>query len=98
MSVLYLFLLADLLCSALAVPILLGLFHKDITGNKALAAGLIGLAAGVPFFPLPDFSSWSGLPANMLISFLTALGVSTMLALICAAWDKAGNQKRAGVR
>jgi len=87
-SVLYLFLLADLLCSALAFPLLFGLFNRYLTGPKALISGIIGLAAGAPFFPKPDFSSWSGLPANMLVAFSLALGISVVFTCLSALWDR----------
>ena len=81
-SVLYLFLLADLICSAFAFPLLYGLFNRTIRGGQALLAGGTGIAVGAPFFPKPDFSSWSGLPADMFISFLSALAVSVALSLL----------------
>jgi Na+/proline symporter len=87
-SVLYLFLLADLICSAFAFPLLYGLFQRELTGRKALIAGCFGLATGAPFFPLPSFASWSGLPADMFISFLTALGVSALLSILFGIWDR----------
>ena len=81
-SVLYLFLLADLICSAFAFPLLYGLFNKKIKGFQALIAGAVGIALGAPFFPLPNFMSWSGLPADMFISFLTALISSVLLSIL----------------
>ena len=81
-SVLYLFLLADLVCSAFAFPLLYGLFNKDISGAKALFAGFAGIAAGAPFFPGSDFNSWSGLPADMFVSFLLALSIASVLSIL----------------
>ena len=81
-SVLYLFLLANLICSAFAFPLLYGLFNRKIGGGQALAAGGAGIVTGGLFFPRPDFSSWSGLPADMFISFLTALVLSAVLAVL----------------
>ena len=81
-SVLYLFLLADLICSAFAFPLLFGLFNNKISGSQALIAGFIGIILGALFFPKPDFSSWSGLPADMFISFLGALIVSAALSIV----------------
>ncbi len=81
-SVLYLFLVANLISSAFAFPLLFGLFNSSIKGRGAMTAGFSGLILGAPFFPAPDFTSWSGLPAEMLIAYLTALAVSTLLSLI----------------
>ncbi len=53
LSVLYLFLLADLLCAAAAFPVFLGLYSRRHDGVDALVATLAGLAAGLWMFPRP---------------------------------------------
>ena len=86
-SVLYLFLIADLLCAAFAFPLVFGLFNKKLTGPQAMISGSIGLILGAPFFPLADYSSsWSGLPPDMLTSFLVALLASTVISLLLTAF------------
>jgi Na+/proline symporter len=52
-SVLALFLFADLLGAAVAVPFVAGLFSDRLTGTGALASGAVGLAVGGTFFPFP---------------------------------------------
>jgi len=66
-SVLYLFLLADLLCSAVAFPTFYGLFSRRHDGFTATIASLCGLAAGLLLFPAPGDK-----PEFLLESFLLA--------------------------
>lgn len=81
-SVLYLFLIADLICSSVMFPTLFGLYASHITGIQAIIASAAGLIAGALFFPTPGFTSWSGLPANMLYSFSIALVLSALLSVL----------------
>lgn len=84
-SVLYLFLLADLLCAGAVFPLLLGLYSRRIGGANALVSSLVGIGVGALFFPRPDFSPlMAGLPGggDLLISFGGALLVSAMLSLL----------------
>jgi hypothetical protein len=55
-SVLYLFLLADLLCCACVYVIFKGLYQKKINPCRSLALIMIGLCLGLLFFPSIDFS------------------------------------------
>lgn len=66
-SVLYLFLLADLLCAAAAIPVFYGLFSTRHNGFDATAATLGGLVAGLALFPMPGEP-----PTYLLESFLLA--------------------------
>jgi SSS family solute:Na+ symporter len=91
-SVLRLFLLADLLGAALAVPLLHGLYSRQATGLSALAGGLAGVAVGVVFFPNPLVRGvltavFGGLlPApRFLYAFLGAAGTSSTVAFAVAA-------------
>lgn len=52
-SVLALFLFADLLGAAVAVPFVYGLFSDRLTGTGALVSSIVGLAVGAAFFPFP---------------------------------------------
>ena len=76
-DVLYLFLLADLLCSAAAFPVFFGLFCRRYDGRGAFVAALAGLAAGLGQFPAPH-----GAADYLLESFLLAALVPVAVSLI----------------
>jgi Na+/proline symporter len=89
MSVLRLFLTADLLAAATFVPLLAGLYSERLTGRGALAASVSGLVVGVAYFPtlrgLLTTVGIGGLPApSFFVSFLTAAGVSAGLTAVAA--------------
>lgn len=67
-SVLYLFLLADLVCTAAAFPIFLGMFTRYHDGRSASVGIIAGLLAGGWFFPAPGGST-----DTLLEAFLVAL-------------------------
>ncbi len=54
-SILYLFLLADLLCCAAVITIFYGFFRKEIEFKLARLSILLGLICGFLFFPSIDF-------------------------------------------
>lgn len=86
-SVLYLFLVADLVAAAVLVPVFLGLFAGRYRGPEAVGCGVAGLLLGALFFPRPDMASaWTSLPGagSLMVSFLVAAGSSAGLALL--AW------------
>ena len=56
LSILYLFLLADLLCCAAVFTIFYGFYQKKFKEKNAMASILLGLFLGLLFFPSPDFS------------------------------------------
>lgn len=56
LSVLYLFLLADLLCCACVYVIFKGFYQKKIYPNRSFILIMIGLFLGLLFFPSIDFS------------------------------------------
>ena len=56
-SILYLFLLADLLCSAAVVTIFYGFFNKKINSNLAFLSIICGLLFGLLFFPSQNFQT-----------------------------------------
>ncbi|HSM82357.1 MAG TPA: Na+/proline symporter [Nodosilinea sp.] len=84
-NVLYLFLLADLVCAGALFPVLFGLYSRRLTGTMAFWSAVAAIAAGALFFPRPDFSPWNGLPfaGDLLVSFAAPIVVST---LICLVW------------
>jgi len=55
-SVLYLFLLADLLCCAFVVTVFYSFYNKLLNEKTAYFSILIGLTLGLLLFPSPDFS------------------------------------------
>ncbi|MEX2430346.1 MAG: hypothetical protein WD645_00325 [Dehalococcoidia bacterium] len=101
-SVLYLFLIADLVCAGAVAPVFAGLFLKRLSGTGAAVSVIVGILAGALFFPLPSLAGWwtfepltnlwhilaSG---NLLGSFLVALVVSSALT---AAFTIAGSRSR----
>ena len=71
---LYLFLLADLLCAAAAFPVFLGLYSRRHDGLDATLATVGGLVAGLMMFPKPG-----GALDTLLESFLLAALVPVLL-------------------
>jgi Na+/proline symporter len=100
-SVLYLLLIADLVCAASVFPVFYGLYNRQLTGRAALASCIFGIAAGVLFFPKSDFTPWLEFPrwlaflqggeGDFLVSFATALGVSVAIAV---AWSALASRQR----
>ena len=56
LSILYLFLLADLFCCAAVLSIFYGFYSKSFKEKKAYVSIVIGLIGGILLFPSPDFS------------------------------------------
>ncbi len=92
-SVLYLFLIADMVCAAVAFPVFYGLYSDRHDGRTAILAGVAGLIAGAAVFPDPGFGGESLLssfllpdlvPASLLGSFLLAGLVPVAVSLILA--------------
>ncbi len=83
-SVLYLFLVADLVCAGAVVPLFAGLYTPHLRGPDAACSAVLGIAAGALFFAAPDHSPLlPGLPGagSFLVSFGLALAISTALTL-----------------
>jgi Na+/proline symporter len=78
-SVLYLFLLADLVCAAALVPTFLGMYSTKLSGRAASWATVFGVLAGFVFFPDPGFQR-----GRLSLAFLAALGVSAAVSLVAA--------------
>jgi len=79
-SVLYLFLVADLVCAAAAFPTFFGMFAQKYSGKTALLSSLAGIVAGAFIFPDPSYSRGS-----LLWSFVVALAVPCVLSLLFQA-------------
>tara|TARA_A100001037_G_scaffold285874_1_gene293678 strand:+ start:29185 stop:30669 length:1485 start_codon:yes stop_codon:yes gene_type:complete len=96
-SVLYLFLIADLICCSAVIPVFFGLYSKKITDKHATISFITGLLIGTIFFPtaspgysttwLPD-SIQIPLSGKMLVSFSVALVISGISCLILSAQNK----------
>lgn len=86
-NVLYLFLLADLVCAGAFVPIIVGLYSRRLTGMTAFWSAVVGIAAGALFFPKPDFTAWLNIPfgGDLLVSFIAPLMVSAVVIFISRA-------------
>ena len=56
LSILYLFLLADLLCCAAVLSVFYGIYNKKFSEKKVYLSILFGLTVGLLFFPSIDFS------------------------------------------
>ena len=87
-SILYLFLLADLLCCAAVITIFYGFFNKKINSKLAAYSIICGLISGLLFFPSQNFQS-SILVGNLIsienFSFLiktNLLFISFVISLI----------------
>ena len=80
-SILYLFLLADLLCCAAVITIFYGFFNKKINTKLASYTIFIGLFSGLLFFPSQNFQS-SILVGNLIsIEYFTSLITTNLLFL-----------------
>ena len=56
LSILYLFLLADLLCCAAVLTVFYSFYNKKLSEKNAYVSIIIGLLVGLLLFPSPDFS------------------------------------------
>ncbi len=74
-SVLYLFLLADLLCCAFVLTVFYSFYNKKLDEKTAYLSIIVGLIAGFLLFPMPDFSKsllvGMILPVDVFPSFMS---------------------------
>jgi len=77
-SILYLFLLADLLCCAAVFTVFYGFYQKEFNERNAMISILIGLFLGLLLFPNPDFSK-SMLVGTLLVFDLFPQVISSSL-------------------
>lgn len=82
-SVLYLFLVADLVCAAAVFPVFYGLYSRRIGQPAVVVSMVVGVVVGALFFPTSNFGAWNSIPLSgkALVSFGAALGASTALAV-----------------
>ena len=83
-SILYLFLLADLLCSASVVTIFYGFFNRKINSNLAFLSIICGLLFGLLFFPSQNFQT-SILVGNLISLDAFSIFIKTNLLFISFA-------------
>ena len=83
-SILYLFLLADLLCSAAVVTIFYGFFNRKINSNLAFLSIICGLLFGLLFFPSQNFQT-SILVGNLISLDAFSTFIKTNLLFISFA-------------
>ncbi|NYT65103.1 sodium:solute symporter family protein [Alcaligenaceae bacterium] len=83
-SVLYLFLLADLFCSAATFPVFFGLFSRRYNGLTAVVSTLSGLVAGIAMFPAPG-AKLDYLLESFLLAALVPVAVSALMLLCMPA-------------
>ena len=104
-SVLYLFLIADLVCAGAMVPAFAGMWSRRLSGTGAAVAALAGIGSGALFFPtrsLAGWWTWDGLTSvwhilasgNLLASFLLAVVVSSAVtgAFVLAARQRGSEE------
>ena len=82
-SVLYLFLVADLVCVGAAFPVFYGMYAKRLSGKGALLASIAGIIIGAYFFPNPGFTR-----GNLFWSFLAALIASSIFSVFLGLFGK----------
>ena len=80
-SILYLFLLADLLCCAAVITIFYGFFNKKINSKLAAYSIISGLLIGLLFFPSQNFQN-SILIGNLIIADNIPIFIKTNLLFI----------------
>ncbi len=80
-SILYLFLLADLLCCAAVVTIFYGFFNRKINSKLAACSIISGLILGLLFFPSQNFES-SILVGNIISADYFSLFIKSNLLFI----------------
>ena len=56
LSILYLFLLADLFCCAAVLTVFYSFYSKSLNEKNSYISIIIGLVAGILLFPSPDFT------------------------------------------
>lgn len=80
-SILYLFLLADLLCCAAAFPVFFGFYSARYQSYNAVFSTLGGLVAGLLMFPSPGAPT-TNLMESFLLATLVPVAISLLLLLV----------------
>jgi Na+/proline symporter len=80
-SILYLFLLADLLCCAAAFPVFFGFYNTRYQGYQALFSIIGGLVVGLYFFPKPG-EQIAFLFESFMLATLVPVAISFVLLVL----------------
>jgi Na+/proline symporter len=80
-SILYLFLLADLLCCAAVFPVFVGFYSANYKNYQAILSLIAGLVAGAYYFPAPGAAA-DYLFESFMLASLVPVAVSLPLMLI----------------
>ena len=81
LSILYLFLLADLFCCAAVLSVFYGFYSRSFNEKKAYISIILGLIAGILLFPTPDFSKSLLVGIIMPIDFFPSFISQSLLFL-----------------
>ncbi len=81
LSILYLFLLADLFCCAAVLTIFYSFYDKNIKEKNAYISIIIGLTVGLLLFPSPDFSKSILVGILLPVDFFPSFIASSLLFL-----------------
>ena len=81
LSILYLFLLADLFCCAAVLTIFYSFYDKNIKEKNAYLSIIIGLTVGLLLFPSPDFSKSILVGILMPVDFFPSFIANSLLFL-----------------
>ena len=79
LSILYLFLLADLFCCAFVLTVFYSFYDKKINENTAYISIVLGLILGFLLFPTPDFSKSLLIGIIVPIEFFPSFLVQNLL-------------------
>jgi len=91
LSVLYLFLLADLFCCAFVLTVFYSFYSKKLNEKTAYISIMLGLIGGILLFPFPDFSKsllvGTMFPTQLFPEFVlqSLLFLSFLVATVCPA-------------
>ncbi len=81
LSILYLFLLADLLCCAAVLSVFYSFYSKSFSEKTAYISIIVGLIGGLLLFPTPDFSKSLLIGIIIPISYIPEFVIQSLLFL-----------------
>ena len=81
LSILYLFLLADLLCCAAVLSVFYSFYSKSFSEKTAYISIIVGLIGGLLLFPTPDFSKSILIGIIIPISYFPEFVIQSLLFL-----------------
>ena len=81
LSILYLFLLADLLCCAAVLSVFYSFYSKSFSEKTAYISIIVGLIGGLLLFPTPDFSKSLLIGIIIPISYFPVFVIQSLLFL-----------------